>query len=190
MNALTKHVTRVRNTIIVYPSPHHSVPNFHAPELATTTGLEELPLPDLALLAGGLVLVAVTLMALMEFEPKDEFTAGVVEALSIPVFPTHSVERKNPIIAASVGFVCEACRHEIHAGPLAEIVGQRHARLVNPHDEAAAATLWHCGAHIVGFAHVLRAAATSAASVAFIKTVSKQEMQGVALRKTVGQRQS
>lgn len=164
MKALTKHVTRVRNTIIVYPSPHHSVPNLHAPELATKTELEELLLPDLALLVGELALVPVIVTALVEvFEPTDEVTAGVVEALNAPVIPTHSVERKTPIIAASVGFVWEAWRHEIHAGPLAEIVGQRHTRLAKPHDEAAAATLWHWGAHIVGFAHTLRSEATSAA---------------------------
>jgi hypothetical protein len=75
---------------------------------------------------------------------REEFGAIVevtVDALTVPVIPTHSVERKAPMIAASVGFVCDASRHEMHPGPLAEIVGQRHPRLVKPHNEAAAATL-------------------------------------------------
>ena len=130
-------------------------------------------------------------MALREaVGPVVEAMTDVAEALSVPVIPTHSVERKDEIIAASVGFVCDACRHEMHPGPLAEIVGQRHPRLVKPHEEAAAAILWHCGTHASGFPQILRRLATSAACVPFFKTVAKHELQADALRKTVGQRQS
>ena len=109
-------------TIGVDPRPHIPSPNRepHAPELATVAEPEEPPLLIEALLVGGAVLLAVTLIALTEApEAVVAVTGDPADALNGPVIPTHSVARKAEIMAASVGLVCEACRHEMHPGPLA-----------------------------------------------------------------------
>jgi len=138
------------------------------------------------------VLAAVTLVELAEAVglADAENVTEINDELNEPVTPTHSVARKAAINAASLGLVCDACRHEMQPGPLADNVGQMQPRLLTPHVAAAAATLWHCGTHASGFAQTLRSEDICATSVEFIKIVAKHELHAEALENTTGQRQS
>jgi len=86
---------------------------------------------------------------------EAEVVTEIADEFNEAVTPTHSVARKAAIKAASVGLVCDACKHEMHPGPLADSVGQRQTRLFKPQIAAAAATLWHCGTQASGFAQIL-----------------------------------
>jgi hypothetical protein len=114
---------------------------------------------------------------------------GIPDTLTLAVFPRQIVDIYDAINAASVGLVCDACKHERHPDPLTKTVGQKQLRF-EPHMPAAMAILEHSETQASGFSQVERTAPICDASVVFMATVTKQELHAAPLMRTVGQRQS